>query len=245
MTPNSFSDDAATLEQRPPIAPLRRRNLKDDVASHIREMVFAASLRPGMRVDQDEIAATLGISKLPVREALIVLEAEGLIVTYPSRGAFVAALSPEDFHDSYHAVGSISAIAAARAATKISDVQLVELRRLYEALEHDGDIDHSPSSIHHEFHRLVHQVGGSRRLNRVLRSLTNAIPERLHFHSRGSTMEVLAEHRELLEALEARDADRAAAATLSHFVNGAQHAVDLLAARGFWNEQTPPEGAAR
>jgi DNA-binding GntR family transcriptional regulator len=216
---------------------VRRRNLKDDIAAHIRELVFAAELRPGMRVDQDAVAAELGVSKLPVREALIVLEAEGLIAMYPSRGAFIADLTPEDFHDTYLAVGQISALAARRAASRITDAEVAELRELMARMQSDAGVLDGDS--HHEFHRLVNVLGGSRRLNRVLRSLANALPERLHVESRGGTPGVAAEHIEMFAALVSRDGERAAAATLAHFVGGAGHAVDLLAERGFWDDVPP------
>lgn len=216
--------------------PLARKNLKDDVASLIRELVFSAELRPGMRIDQDGIAAGLGISKLPVREALIVLDAEGLVENYPSKGAFVARLSQDDIFDSYEAVGHISGMAAARAAKRMGDDEIAQLHGLYEKLvaAHNGEVVPDAEQVHHDFHRIVHRAGGSRRLKSVLRSLTNAIPEHLHFVSRGSTEHVLGEHREILEALEGRSPERAATAALAHFINGAEHAVALLAERGFW-----------
>ena len=216
----------------------RRRNLKDDIATHIRDLVFAAELRPGMRVDQDAVAAELGVSKLPVREALIVLEAEGLIVTRPSRGSFVAELTPEDFHDTYLAVGQISAVSARRAAMRITDAQLDELRALTEQMQAPAGVLDGDS--HHRFHRTINLLGGSRRLNRVLRSLANAVPERLHYESRGGALGVAGEHAEMLAALTARDPDRAAAAALAHFAGGAGHAVELLAERGFWRGVPDP-----
>ena len=211
----------------------RRRNLKDDLASYIRELVFSAELRPGMRVDQDAIARVFGTSKLPVREALIVLESEGLMVNYPNRGSFVADLTPDDFRDSYLVVGQVSAIAARRAATRITDEQLTCMGELLGRME-SADFEVTDAS-HHEFHRLVNLAGGSRRLNRVLRMLSNAIPERLHYAARIPGEELIAEHRVLLKALEDRDPDLAAGATLAHFTNGARHAVDFLSDRGFWD----------
>ena len=65
---------------------LRRPNLKQEAAQHVRDMIFSASVRPRERLDQDKIAEQLGISRLPVREALITLEAEGLVENIARRG---------------------------------------------------------------------------------------------------------------------------------------------------------------
>ena len=75
--------------------------LKQRAAQEIRRRIFAGEMRPGSKVDQDAIAADLGISKLPVREALIALDGEGIIQVAPRRGAFVAELSREDVRDHY------------------------------------------------------------------------------------------------------------------------------------------------
>ena len=214
----------------------RRRILKHDLAAYIRDLVFSAELRPGARVDQDAIARVFGISKLPVREALIVLESEGLIVSYPNRGSFVAELQPDDFYDSFLIVGELSALAARRAAVRITDEELGRLRECLDCMANTSDVD-AAEVAHHEFHRIINLAGGSQRLNRMLRRLSNAIPERKHYESRIPDMEMFEEDRTLFEALEAKASERAAEAILSHFTHGAQHAVALLRKGGFWENR--------
>ncbi|MEU6646327.1 GntR family transcriptional regulator [Saccharomonospora sp. NPDC046836] len=215
--------------------PRTRSNLKEDAAALIREMIFASEFKPGMRVDQDLVADHLGTSKLPVREALILLEGEGLVSNIPRRGAFVANLTAEDIQDSYHAIGQLSAIATARAAVRLTDEDLKRLRELVERMDdHDLSAD-SYSEFNHEFHRAIHRAGASARLRRALRSLTNAVPDRLHTSIRHHSPEIQAEHWEILQALEHRDPDRAVSATVGHFLSGAKHAIDLLVDRGFWD----------
>ncbi|MBP0656595.1 GntR family transcriptional regulator, partial [Mycobacterium tuberculosis] len=85
---------------------------KESAAREIRSLVFAGELRPGSKVDQDALAEKLGMSKLPVREALIALAGEGIIETIPRRGAFVADLAREDIRDHYWMLGVISGLAA-------------------------------------------------------------------------------------------------------------------------------------
>src|SRR5690606_34743503 len=87
-----------------------------DVAGHIRRLIFSQEMRPGDHVPQDEIAKTLGVSKLPVREALAILESEGLVTVEPNRGAFISALTREEVEDQYLMYGAVHGLAAARAA---------------------------------------------------------------------------------------------------------------------------------
>jgi DNA-binding GntR family transcriptional regulator len=84
---------------RPVLA--RPKNLKHAVASLIRERIFSGGLRPGSRVDQDALAEAFGVSTMPVREALISLEAEALVVNVPRRGSYVADLTRDDVRDHY------------------------------------------------------------------------------------------------------------------------------------------------
>lgn len=221
----------------PPRSRLRRRHLKDDVASHVRDLVFSAVLRPGMRVDQDAVAAATGTSRLPVREALIVLEAEGVVVNHPRRGFFVADLTPDDVHDTYRVVGEVSVIAVARAVELATPAMVAQLAELVEVMRMGGDGE--AEEAHHEFHRTINLAGGSRRLRAMLRTLSHALPEQVHFASRGDTREALLEHVDLLDAVEARDDERAVRATRAHFADGAEDAVRMLAARGFWDDGQP------
>lgn len=213
---------------------LRRPGLKEEVAGHIRELIFDGQLWPGTRIDQDELANSFGISKLPVREALIVLESEGLVETRPHRGTFVANLQPNDIRDSYQVIGLVSSIAARRAVASITDSEIDQLRDICRRME--GLLPEQDHDLHQQFHRTIHRAGGSRKLNKMLKWLTNSIPERLHYNSRQLRPAVHEEHRRILSAIENRDAEQAAAATVEHFSGGAEFAVALLADRGIWDQ---------
>jgi DNA-binding GntR family transcriptional regulator len=87
----------------------------DHAALHIRRLIFDGELRPGVRVPQDEIAQTLGISRIPVREALIALEREGWVTIEMHRGAFVNAIDADAVRDHYELLGLVNGFAATRA----------------------------------------------------------------------------------------------------------------------------------
>src|SRR5690606_9987065 len=103
-----------------------RTNLKDEVARYVRDLILSGAVHAGQRIDQDEIAEQVGVSRLPVREALIILEAEGLIVNVARRGSFVAPLSPDDFFDHFEMYGLLAGIAAGRAARSDRQPALLE-----------------------------------------------------------------------------------------------------------------------
>ena len=103
------------------VAPVSHPSLKDSAADYLREQILTGRLTPGTKIDQDEISDALGVSRLPVREALIELANEGLVDAVPRRGAFVARLERADIVDHYRIFGLVAGLAASRAATSLTD----------------------------------------------------------------------------------------------------------------------------
>src|SRR5258708_3889586 len=93
----------------------------EHMASYIRRLIFEGELGPGMRVPQDAIAQELGVSRIPVREALIVLEREGWVTNEMRRGAFINALDEPTVHDHYELFGLIYGFAAKRALARAGE----------------------------------------------------------------------------------------------------------------------------
>ena len=212
-----------------------RTNLKDSVAAFIREQIFSGELRPGTKVDQERIAATLGVSKLPVREALISLESEALVRNLPRRGALIAPLTPDDVRDHYRIYGLLSGIAAERAAERLTEEELDELDLLLTRMDAEGLPSDDLETLNFAFHRTINRAGGSNRLGAVLRSLADSIPTRFYEFTTGWSELAAEHHRSILAALRARDAQEASAAMADHLTSGGDYAVRLLAESGFWD----------
>ena len=210
--------------------------LKDQVARHIREQVLSGELRPGHKIDQDALAGELGVSKLPVREALIVLEGEGLVDNIARRGAFVASLTPEDVLDHYAIYGMVSGLAAERATERLTDDDLAELEDLVGRMADTGDAQEQ-EELNFLFHKVVHRAGGSRRLNAVLRLLSHTIPARFFEFTTDWPDRANADHREILHALRARDATRSRELVFEHLRAGGEYAVRALESNGFWSDE--------
>lgn len=161
-----------------PAAPghVRRSSLSAQVVDHLRTSIFDGTLKANQRVPQDAIAAQLGVSRVPVREALIALEENGLVAAETHRGMFVLPIRQEDIEDHYRMYGMIQALAAVRAADRITDPVLARLAELQERMAHGDD----PHSLNYEFHMLINKTGGSKRVRAVLRHLSSNLSRDLY-----------------------------------------------------------------
>jgi DNA-binding GntR family transcriptional regulator len=210
-----------------------RPNLKDEAATFLRDEIFAGRLKPGDRIDQDQVADDLGISRLPVREALITLEAEGLIETLPRRGAFVARLTRDDVLDQYVIFGTLSGLAAGRAAEILTSDQLDELAALIAAMETSKD-SASQEQLNFRFHQIINKAGSSRRLTAVLAQLAKNMPTRFYEFTEDWGERAIGQHKAILEALRTGDPRRAADTVSLHLRSGGEEAVKMLDSLGFW-----------
>lgn len=215
-----------------------RSNLKFDVVEYLRRQILVGQLKPGSRIPQDEVAQLLGISKLPVREALITLESEGLVDNIARRGAFVAPLEPEDFLDHFAIYGALSGIAAERAALTLTEEELARLEELLELMLTKAK---SPdvTSYNEEFHRIINLRGASRRLRGQLRQLAQTIPVHLEPDTDNWPGWAVQDHAQLVAAFRARDKDAAGKLMREHLTKAGPPAVADLKKRGFWDARPP------
>jgi DNA-binding GntR family transcriptional regulator len=227
---------ASNLADRPARRPraVSHPSLKDAAAAYLREQILTGRLKPGTKVDQDEVSEALGISRLPVREALIELAQESLIDAVPRRGAFVARLDRADILDHYRIFGLIAGLAGSRAATSLTDDQLVQLRRIHESFVRATDPE-DKAHWNYEFHKTINRAGGSRRLASVLGLLSRSLPVR-YFEFVPQWAEISASHHaRILDALEAHDAHEAQRLLEYHLAESGDLAVDILQEMGYWD----------
>lgn len=214
----------------------RRRpvSLKDLAAQEIRHRVLNGDLRPGQRVDQDTLAVDLGISKLPVREALISLSYEGIIEQVARRGAYVTALSRDDIRDHYVVFGMVAGLAAERAATRMTPADLERLDELATRME-TGPQGAEQDDLNFEFHRVINRASDSRRLVSILGGLGRLIPHGWFGSHGGWAERAHDEHRAIVAALQRRDGSAARRLTEDHFAGGGDVAVQRLEAQNYWS----------
>lgn len=215
-------------------ARISSRNLKHAVASYVRKGVFAGTLKAGQRIDQDELAATLGVSKVPVREALIWLEAEGLVINAFRRGTFVAPLSAQDVVNHFHMTGLIAGFAASRATERLTEEDLAELERILRDMRYERE-PATLQMLNDQFHRIINNAGCTGRIRSVLGLLADGIPSRFYEFAVGWSNTANDAHLQILEALKAKDADRVGELMSEHVRSGYVEAVKALEGIGFWS----------
>jgi DNA-binding GntR family transcriptional regulator len=208
-------------------APLTPRALYQDVAERLRQQIFARELEPGSWIDEQKLAADFGISRTPLREALKVLAAEGLVTMKVRRGAYVTEMSAEDVKQIYHLLGLLESDAAGVVARRASDEELRELRTLHDKLEKQVRQHDAFFATNELFHIRLLQMSGNRWLEQTVHDLRKVMKLNRH-HSlfrQGRITESLAEHREVMRAIEQRDAEAAVRLMRRHFDNGLAAAV--------------------
>ncbi|MBA2528392.1 MAG: GntR family transcriptional regulator [Euzebyales bacterium] len=211
----------------------RRGNLKEVVAERIRDRIFSGNLRPGEKIDQDALASQLGVSKLPVREALISLESEALVRNVARRGTFVAALTRADIRDHYQAYGLIAGLAAERAAARLSDADINALDDLLTALESTPSLPEQ-ERLNFVFHRAINKASQAPRVLWVIGLLAKSIPTRFYELHAGWSDVARVHHRQIMDTLRRRDPQASSAAMVAHLAGSSDYAVQILEQSGFW-----------
>jgi len=214
-------------------------NLKDVAEAFISEGIVSGKFRPGAKVDQDEVAGILGISRLPVREALIELAQKGFVTAVPRRGAFVADLGVDDIEDHFEILSMAFALTSRRAAKNLSAEQLVDLRSIHGEIEASDD-PVVRGALNREFNATINHAGCSSRLLSILGFLSGALPGSYYMSAPAWAATEAVFRGQMLAALEAHDADAAALVAAEHLRACAKVTIEELHARGYWTSR--PEG---
>jgi DNA-binding GntR family transcriptional regulator len=171
--------------------------VRSRAARELRDRVLTGRLRPGDRLDLDQITEEFGISRTPVREALLELSYEGLVTVTPRSGITVIGITPEDAVDNFAVLAALAGKAAEWATTRITATQLDELHRLADAVTEDGDV----VEANRRFHRAVNVAAGSPRLLTYLRQAVRVVPVSYFALFPEQSRRSRTEHAELLDAI--------------------------------------------
>ena len=206
---------------------LTPRALYEEVAELIRQRIFSHELEPGSWIDELKIAEEFGISRTPLREALKVLAAEGLVTMKVRRGAYVTEVSEQDLRDVYHLLSLLESDAAGVVARTATSKQLNELQTLHTQLEHAMDNPERFFELNEAFHMRLLDLANNRWRNQMVADLRKVMKLNRHnsLLKQGRLEASLAEHRGILDALLARDASASTERMRAHFSNGLHAAV--------------------
>ncbi|ALM83838.1 GntR family transcriptional regulator [Bordetella sp. N] len=221
---------------------LRTKSLANVVQAEIERMIIDGEFQPNERVNENGLSQRLGVSRGPIREACSALAAMGLIEIIPNRGFFIRALSNEESLDLSEARAGIFGCMTMMLAERATDAQIAILRALLARMDEIvalGEV-HTYYPVNLEFHKQIASMSGNNRLNSIYQSFVRELhiqryralssPDVLHISN--------SEHREIVDAVEARDPVRALIAGRAHILNGivrsnrAMHPEDAAPAAG-------------
>lgn len=205
------------------------RNASAAATELIREAIIEGRIAPGQRLKEEELARELGISRTPIREALLILQAEGLVEAAPNRGAAVRTHNAEDLDDLYQLRALLEGHAARRAAARLSQPQLAELYQScdrFDRLGGEGVRELVGENLF--FHNTILDAAGSARLASMVRKVIELplVYKSYIWYSPDQQRISAHYHRQLAKALEARDGERAELIMKEHVFE----ARDLLVA---------------
>ncbi len=210
---------------------LAPRALYEEVAELLRQRIFSRELEPGSWIDELKLAEAYGISRTPLREALKVLAAEGLVTRKVRRGAYVTEVSPHDLADVYHLLSLLESDAAGVVATRATDAELTELRAMHAELEAaalPGTANTDAFfAVNERFHMRLLEIANNRWRDQMVADLRKVMKLNRHnsLLKTGRMEESLAEHRAVMAALLARDAEATVLRMREHFANGLEAAA--------------------
>ncbi|KRB28766.1 MULTISPECIES: GntR family transcriptional regulator [unclassified Acidovorax] len=206
---------------------LTPRALYEEVAEQLRQRIFRRELEPGSWIDELKIAEEFGISRTPLREALKVLAAEGLVTMKVRRGAYVTEMSEKDLRDVYHLLSLLESDAAGVVAERATEAQLKTLQDLHAELEAAVADREKFFAINERFHMHLLEMADNRWRSQMVADLRKVMKLNRHnsLFKQGRIEDSLSEHRAILAAMLARDAKATAKAMQAHFAQGLEAAT--------------------
>ncbi|ROO84977.1 GntR family transcriptional regulator [Actinocorallia herbida] len=217
----------------PPGDAMVRRSSGEQAALYIRRLIFDGRLRQGDRVPQDEIARTLGVSRIPVREALLSLEREGWVTIRPHRGAFIGALDEAAVRDHYALYGLVYGFAARRATERADPALIERLTAVCDRLAAEDDPG-EVARLNRDFDRLILGTASSPRLRAVLRAMVGIVPGNFFALVPGAIAVERTGSRAVLEAVRAADPEAAASAYAAMLKSQGDLVAALFSTRGLF-----------
>ena len=226
---SSFQPDQARPSDR-----IERQSLHDAIVTRLRDMIIEGHLAPGTRINEGQIGATLGVSRTPLREAIKYLASEGLVDLVPSRGAVVKTFGAKEVRDMIDLIRNLEQFAATRACALATNGDIAEIRTLHDdmiACYRSGD-----RMRYYKLNQAIHSGIVALADNAALSDVHSMLQTRLKrirfigHEGPDKWASAVAEHEEMIAALEARDPDRLSAILGRHLTLAWERVKDGLPA---------------
>lgn len=203
--------------------PIRRTALHDTLVSHLRDMIIEGDLSPGTRLHEGQLGEQLGVSRTPLREAIKYLASEGLVELVPSRGAVVKRFSAKDVHDMLTVLQTLEELAGKLACDAASDAGIAEVRTLHDEMVRRYKIGDRLQyyKLNQQIHSAIVQLAENAALADMHAVLQTRL-KRIRFIGHEGPEKwaaAVAEHDEMIVALEARDKAKLSEVLGRHLMN--------------------------
>jgi DNA-binding GntR family transcriptional regulator len=217
---------------------IERTKTSAAVVDYVLEELFEGRLKSGDRIDLDEVSRELGVSRLPVREALVMLERDGIVSTKYHRGVFVEPFDAASIIDDFEIIGLLSGVAVRRLAEKPDPEAIATLQRLIDELREAAPSDTERTvRLVREILTLEHRSGGSRRLRAELRAYAGFMPWAFRITIDRSPEDIVKAHARVVKAVAAGDGERAARYRLEDFRDAGKKVARELERRGIIGDE--------
>lgn len=224
--------------------PVRR---SEQLGEEIEERIVTGVYPPGMRLDEQELAAAFGVSRTPIREALIQLASIGLVDIRPRRGATVPEMSADRLCEMFEVMAELESMCGRLAARRILPAELARLRDAHQACEEARDAGKPDLyyQLNEVFHRRIYEASHNGFLAEQATALHRRLRpyRRLQLRVRNRMQSSFSEHAGIVEAIVAGDGDQAAELLRSHVVVQGERFTDLVATLRQMNTPAEPEAA--
>jgi DNA-binding GntR family transcriptional regulator len=205
---------------------------QQEVYSYLREQIFSGKLKAGARLNPAEIASALGVSRMPVREALRQLDSEGFIAIRPNRGAIVMILTPQDVEEIFQIRTALEVLAVRVAIPKLDEAAIGELENLRAQMDRVHDNPSLWVRQHDAFHDTLCGYSGLARVGTEIKRFRTLIHPYMmqYFVEVHHTPEMAGhEHSTIISALRSRNCALAEIAMRDHIMSAAQAVIQFLA----------------
>lgn len=209
--------------------------IREQLYEAVKEAILRNSFVPGSLLQIDRLAEEYGVSATPVREALVRLEADGLVTLIPNKGAQVTEITEKDIREIWEMRRLLEPYAARSSASAIREEEIADLERLIRALGDDPSNTELYIKTDIMLHELLYFQCSNSYLRETLRRVHEVSYRIRYFAESRKTMhdavirEVIREHMDILDILRTRDPDRIVVAVSSHLLNGERRALSALA----------------
>jgi DNA-binding GntR family transcriptional regulator len=210
--------------------PEERITQADKIALELRKMILSKTLKPGQHIVQDEISKMFGISRIPVREALKILEAEGLIFSEPYKGSVVNDINLDYIEETYFLRSVLEGISCSQATLNYGTNELKELKEIMVKAEDAFASEDKIEFVHYskEFHTHIHSLSGYKRLLFILENLRTGISPYTPNNLKEQGIRSIQDHRYIFERISKRDAQGAGNAMRMHIQRACIDIIESL-----------------